>query len=174
MTHRDITSPAADLHDRVSTTGGTGGARLTRLEDPVRVVLPTALAAALARACTTQMDEHRWTAANVAAARRVLTGGSAQVLLEALARRLGRARPSSPGWAVLALPARLADEELQVAAVAPRRDGRRDDEERRRCAEGARGEARHEHSRKRRPPMTGLVRDPRNQRHRVLRVVQAK
>jgi alpha-ketoglutarate-dependent taurine dioxygenase len=117
MTHRDITSPAADLRGRARTTGGTAGGRLTRLEDPVRVVLPTALAAALAQACTTQMDEHRWTAANVAAARRVLTGGSAQVLLEALAGRLDRARPSSPGWAVLALPARLADEELQVAAA---------------------------------------------------------
>jgi hypothetical protein len=117
MTHRDITSPAADLRGRVSTTGGTGGARLPRVEDPVRVVLPTALAAALARACTTQMDEHRWAAANVAAARRVLTGGSARVLLEALAGRVGRACPSSRGWAVLALPARLPDEELRVAAA---------------------------------------------------------
>ena len=116
MTHRDITFPAADLRGRVSTTAGTGGARLAVLEDPVRVVLPTALAAALARACTTQMDGHRWTAANVAAARRVLAGGSAQALAEALTWRLGRGRPSSPGWVVLALPARLADEELQAAA----------------------------------------------------------
>jgi alpha-ketoglutarate-dependent taurine dioxygenase len=117
MTHRDVTFPAAGLRGRVATTGHIGGARLTRLEDPVRVVVPTSLAGALARACTTQMDEYRWSAANVAAVRRVLAENSAQVLLEALAGRLGRGRQSLPGWVVLALPARLSDEELQVAAA---------------------------------------------------------
>ncbi|WP_330481481.1 TauD/TfdA family dioxygenase [Streptomyces sp. NBC_00724] len=88
-----------------------------RIEDPVRVVLPRTLAVALNTACTTQMDEHQWSAENVAAARRVLTGGGAEMLLGALAERLDRTRPSSPGWALLALPAMLEDEELQVAAA---------------------------------------------------------
>ncbi|MER5358559.1 TauD/TfdA family dioxygenase [Streptomyces sp. NPDC002785] len=87
------------------------------VEDPVRLVLPRTLAVALAAACTTQMEEHRWSAGNVAAARRVLTGGGAEVLLGALAERLDRSRPSSPGWALLALPAALEDGELQVAAA---------------------------------------------------------
>jgi len=73
MTSRDITFPAADLRGPVSTTADTGGPP-AGLADPVRVVVPAALAAALARACTTQMDEHQWAAANVAAARRVLAG----------------------------------------------------------------------------------------------------
>ncbi|MER6103750.1 TauD/TfdA family dioxygenase [Streptomyces sp. NPDC001832] len=90
---------------------------MTRVEDPVRVVLPRTLAVSLAAACTTQMEEHRWSAGNVEAARRVLTGGGAEVLLGALAERLDRGCLSSPGWALLALPATLGDEELQVAAA---------------------------------------------------------
>ncbi|WP_331735873.1 TauD/TfdA family dioxygenase [Streptomyces sp. NBC_00057] len=90
---------------------------MTRVEDPVRVVLPRTLAVSLAAACTTQMEEHRWSAGNVAAARSVLTGGGAEVLLGALAERLDRGSPSLPGWVLLALPATLGDEELQVAAA---------------------------------------------------------
>ncbi|MGW1189239.1 TauD/TfdA family dioxygenase [Streptomyces sp. NPDC002559] len=88
-----------------------------RAEDPVRVVLPRALSAALAAACTMQMEDHRWSARNVAAARGVLTGGGAQMLLEALAGRLSRRDRDSAGWAVMALPATLGDEELQAAAA---------------------------------------------------------
>ncbi|MGW1106810.1 TauD/TfdA family dioxygenase [Streptomyces sp. NPDC002540] len=90
---------------------------MTRVEDPVRVVLPRTLAVSLAAACTTQMDAHRWSAGNVEAARSVLTGGGAEVLLGALAERLDRCCPSSPGWVLLALPATLGNEELQVAAA---------------------------------------------------------
>ncbi|WP_331737233.1 TauD/TfdA family dioxygenase (plasmid) [Streptomyces sp. NBC_00984] len=85
--------------------------------DPVRVVLPRTLSVALAAACTMQMEGHRWSAQNVAAARTVLTGGGAQMLLSALAGRLDRGDPSSAGWALLALPATLANEELQVVAA---------------------------------------------------------
>ncbi|MFF9593825.1 TauD/TfdA family dioxygenase [Streptomyces sp. NPDC014646] len=88
-----------------------------RAEDPVRLVLPRRLADTLATACTTQMDEYRWSAQNVTAARRVLAGSGAEALLRALAGRLDRRRPSSPGWALLALPASLGNEELQVAAA---------------------------------------------------------
>lgn len=88
-----------------------------RAEDPVRVVLPRTLSAALSEAATMQMEGHRWSAQNVAAARGVLTGGGAQMLLSALAGRLDRSDPSSPGWALLALPATVGDEELQVAGA---------------------------------------------------------
>ncbi|MFI5774250.1 hypothetical protein ACIA74_38250 [Streptomyces sp. NPDC051658] len=50
----------------------------------------------------------------MAAARTVLTGGGAQMLLSALATRLHRSDPSS---ALLALPATLGNEELQVVAA---------------------------------------------------------
>ncbi|MFF3129603.1 TauD/TfdA family dioxygenase [Streptomyces sp. NPDC057908] len=90
---------------------------MTRVEDPVRVVLPRTLAVSLAAACTTQVEEHRWSAGNVEAACGVLTGGGAEVLLGALAERLDRCCPSSPGWVLLAPPATLGDEELQVAAA---------------------------------------------------------
>jgi hypothetical protein len=89
---------------------------MARLEDPVRVVVPGALAKALAEACTLEMDGHVWAAANLAAARGVLAGPGARALVQALARRLGRCE-DAPGWAVLALPARLTDEELQAAAA---------------------------------------------------------
>ncbi|MCX4734631.1 hypothetical protein [Streptomyces sp. NBC_01363] len=61
--------------------------------DPVRVVLPRTLSVALAAACTMQMEGHRWSAQNVTAARTVLTGGGAQMLLSALAGRLDRSDP---------------------------------------------------------------------------------
>jgi hypothetical protein len=57
---------------------------------------------------------HRWSAQNVAAARPVFTGGGAQMLLSALARRPDRSDPSS---ALLALPATLGNEELRVVAA---------------------------------------------------------
>ncbi|MEV5204966.1 TauD/TfdA family dioxygenase [Streptomyces sp. NPDC053720] len=47
----------------------------------------------------------------------MLTGGGAQMPLSALARRLDRSDPSSAGWALLALPAALGNEELQVVAA---------------------------------------------------------
>ncbi|MCX4734593.1 hypothetical protein [Streptomyces sp. NBC_01363] len=56
----------------------------------------------------------RWSAQNVAAARTVLTGGGAQMLLSALARRPDR---SDRSWALLALPATLGIEELRVVAA---------------------------------------------------------
>lgn len=90
---------------------------MTRLEDPVRVVVPGALAKALAEACTLEMDGHVWAAPNVAAARAVLAGPGAQALVQTVARRLGRGGSDAPGWAVLALPARLGDEALQAAAA---------------------------------------------------------
>ncbi|WP_371097532.1 hypothetical protein [Streptomyces sanglieri] len=85
--------------------------------DPARVVLPRTLSVALAAACTMQMEGHRWSAQNVAAASTVLTGGGAQMLLSALAGRLDRSDPSSAGWALLALPATLGNAELQVVAA---------------------------------------------------------
>ncbi|MFJ7201584.1 MULTISPECIES: hypothetical protein [unclassified Streptomyces] len=85
--------------------------------DPVRVVVPRTLSAALSEACTMQMEGHWWSAQNVAAARGVLARGGAQMLLSVLAGRLDRGDPSSPGWALLALPATLGDEELQVAGA---------------------------------------------------------
>jgi alpha-ketoglutarate-dependent taurine dioxygenase len=90
---------------------------MIRTEDPVRIVVPRSQALALARACTLQMREHRWSEGNVAAARAVLAGDGGAVLLDALRRRLDRSGPAVPGWAVLALPARLGDEELQRAAA---------------------------------------------------------
>jgi Taurine catabolism dioxygenase TauD, TfdA family len=89
---------------------------MVRTEDPVRIVVPRSQAVALAQACTLEMAEHRWTDANVAAARAVLAGDGGAVLLGALRRRLGRSGPPVPGWAVLALPARLGDDELLRAA----------------------------------------------------------
>ncbi|WP_329584767.1 hypothetical protein OG298_00180 [Streptomyces sp. NBC_01005] len=50
----------------------------------------------------------------MAAARTVLTGGGAQMLLSALARRPDR---SDRSWALLALPATLGIEELRVVAA---------------------------------------------------------
>jgi alpha-ketoglutarate-dependent taurine dioxygenase len=90
---------------------------LTRIADPVRVVMPRALADALAGACTLDLDGHRWSAGNTAAARSMLARDGARGLIGALAERLDRAAERGPGWAVLALPARLGDEELQVAAA---------------------------------------------------------
>lgn len=90
---------------------------MTQLVDPARVVLPGSLAAALAGACTAQMDGHQWSTANMAAARTVLAGDGAAALLDALARHLDRNDGDAPGWAVVALPARLGDEELMVAAA---------------------------------------------------------
>lgn len=114
MTHRDTSFPTADPsypeHD------GPHGA-MTRLVDPVRIVLPTTLTMALGQACTEQMDKHRWSETNLAAARTVLTSDRGQALLQALGERLQRSRPGAPGWAILALPARLSDEELQMAAA---------------------------------------------------------
>ena len=89
---------------------------MVRTEDPVRIVVPGAQALALARACTLEVDGHRWSEANVAAARAVLAAEGGSVLLDALRRRLDRSIPSA-GWAVLALPARLEDEQLQRAAA---------------------------------------------------------
>lgn len=56
----------------------------------------------------------RWSVQNVAAARTVLTGGGAQMLLSALAVRPDR---SDRSWALLALPATLGNEELRVVAA---------------------------------------------------------
>jgi len=89
---------------------------MVRTEDPVRIVVPGAQALALARDCTLEVDGHRWSEANVAAARAVLAAEGGCVLLDALRRRLDRSIPSA-GWAVLALPARLEDEQLQRAAA---------------------------------------------------------
>ncbi|MFD9601926.1 hypothetical protein [Streptomyces sp. NPDC059970] len=50
----------------------------------------------------------------MAAARTVLTGGGAQMLLSALAMRPDR---SDRSWALLALPATLGNEELRVVAA---------------------------------------------------------
>ena len=97
-------------------TASGGEATGARPADPVRIVVPRTLAAALAGACTAQMDGHRWAAPNVAAARTVL-GSGAEVVLAALADRLGRRTVPTPGWAVLALPARLGNEDLQLAAA---------------------------------------------------------
>lgn len=93
-------------------------AAMTPLADPVRIVLPTTLATALTRACTQEMNGCRWSTANVGAARAVLTSGPGTALLSALHARLDRGSRTSAGWAVLALPARLSDEDLQVAAAA--------------------------------------------------------
>jgi TfdA family taurine catabolism dioxygenase TauD len=104
-----VNSPRADHRDAT--------AMMTPLEDPVRIMLPTTLATVLIQACTQEMDGCRWSAANVGAARAVLTRGPGQALLSALAARLDRGSPTSAGWAILALPARLSDEDLQVAAA---------------------------------------------------------
>ncbi|MGW3619124.1 TauD/TfdA family dioxygenase [Micromonospora arida] len=85
--------------------------------DPVRVVVPSALARRLAQVCTLKMDGHRWAAANVVAARQVLEAPDARAVLDALRRRLARAVPTAPGWAVVALPERLGDEEVKRAAA---------------------------------------------------------
>lgn len=85
--------------------------------DPVRIRVPRTLALSLAAACTTEMEGHQWSEQNVKAARTVLTGGWGQALLRALAERLDRSQEASSGWALLALPAALEDEELQLAAA---------------------------------------------------------
>ena len=121
MTHRHTAFPTAGFPTAGHVHSDHRGPRdTTRLVDPVRIVLPTTLAMALVQVCTEQMDEHRWSETNVVAARAVLTSDRGQALLRALSERLHRSRPTAPGWAILALPARLADEDLQVAPRAAR------------------------------------------------------
>lgn len=86
------------------------------IEDPVQVIVPHTVAARLAEVCTLDMDGHRWSQVNVHAARTVLAGEGRPVL-DVLAERVARTPVSAPGWVVLALPDRLADEELQRAAA---------------------------------------------------------
>ncbi|WP_029723775.1 TauD/TfdA family dioxygenase [Salinispora cortesiana] len=85
--------------------------------DPVRVVVPSTLACRLAQVCTLEMDGHRWSAPNVFAARQVLDAPLAQAVLDAIRRRLARAVPTAPGWAVVALPPQLGDEEMKRVAA---------------------------------------------------------
>jgi hypothetical protein len=85
--------------------------------DPVRVVVPSTLAHRLAQVCTLEMDGHRWAAPTVSAARQVLDAPDARAVLDAVRRRLARAVPAAPGWAVVALPERLGDEELKRVAT---------------------------------------------------------
>jgi alpha-ketoglutarate-dependent taurine dioxygenase len=85
--------------------------------DPVRVVVPSTVAHRLAQACTLEMDGHRWAAPNVDAARHMLNAPDARAVLDAVQRQLARAVPAAPGWAVVALPVRLTDEELKLAAA---------------------------------------------------------
>lgn len=86
------------------------------IEDPVAVMVPEAIAAGLARVCTLEMERHRWSRTNVDAAREVLTTRGYRVL-GVLAERVARTRLAAPGWAVLALPDELTDEELQRTAA---------------------------------------------------------
>lgn len=86
-------------------------------EDLVRVVVPSMLARRLARVCTLEMDGHRWAGPNVSAARQVLDAPDALAVLDAIRRQLARAVSTAPGWAVIALPERLGDEELKRAAA---------------------------------------------------------
>jgi hypothetical protein len=90
---------------------------VTTIEDPVRVAVPSAVAQQLAHNCTLATNGHAWTSANIEAARAVLSNGYGQVLTRALTERLGRRPDSAPGWAVLALPARLDDDELRCVAA---------------------------------------------------------
>jgi len=75
------------------------------------------LAERLAQRCTLQMTDHQWATANVAAARQVLAEPAGQATLDALASRLARTAATGPGWAVVALPERMGDEDLQQAAA---------------------------------------------------------
>jgi hypothetical protein len=61
------------------------------VEDPVRIRVPGTVASRLAEACTLAVDGHRWSRANVAAARGVLTGGEGRVVA-ALGERVSRGR----------------------------------------------------------------------------------
>jgi Taurine catabolism dioxygenase TauD, TfdA family len=92
-------------------------AAMTTLEDPVRVAAPSTVALRLAQRCTLATHAHEWQQANIDAAREVLGDGCGRVVVGALAERLARSASAAPGWAVLALPARLTDEELQRAAA---------------------------------------------------------
>jgi hypothetical protein len=90
---------------------------VTTIEDPVRVAVPSAVALQLAQNCTLAADGHEWSRANVEAAREVLASGYGPVVVRALAERVARGPDSAPGWVVLALPARLTDEQLRRAAA---------------------------------------------------------
>ncbi|WP_439678176.1 TauD/TfdA family dioxygenase [Embleya sp. MST-111070] len=91
----------------------------TRFTDPVRVVIPHALALRLADACDESTDAHLWSTRNIAAARAIWTGDTGRAVLTALARHSARTHPEACGWAVLALPARLDDRTLlRVGAAA--------------------------------------------------------
>ncbi|NMO50693.1 TauD/TfdA family dioxygenase [Actinoplanes sp. TBRC 11911] len=63
------------------------------------------------------MQGYQWAAANVAAARSVLSENAAGSVVAELGRRLARSAASTPGWAIVALPDRLGDEDLQRAAA---------------------------------------------------------
>jgi hypothetical protein len=90
---------------------------MTTVEDPVRVAVPSTVARWLARLCTLATRAHEWQQADIDSAREVLGDGCGRVVVCALAERLARPATASPGWAVLALPARLADGDLQRAAA---------------------------------------------------------
>jgi hypothetical protein len=79
--------------------------------------VPVAVASRLAAGCDTAMTEHRWSAHNVRAAREVLSIPLARGLVKWLADRLSRQPGSGPGWAVLALPSEMGDENMQRAAA---------------------------------------------------------
>jgi alpha-ketoglutarate-dependent taurine dioxygenase len=90
---------------------------VTTIEDPVRVAVPSTVALQLAQNCTLATEGHEWSRANTDAAREVLSRGFGPVAVRALAERVAAGPDSAPGWAVLALPARLTDEQLQRAAA---------------------------------------------------------
>ncbi|MGI5201604.1 TauD/TfdA family dioxygenase [Spirillospora sp. CA-108201] len=81
------------------------------------VPVPGALSAQLASVCSLATEGHQWSAENVAAARGVLAGEQSHVLITTLTARVSRRAGSTPGWAVLALPDTLGDEDLQRAAA---------------------------------------------------------
>ncbi|MFB9833952.1 TauD/TfdA family dioxygenase [Actinoallomurus acaciae] len=81
------------------------------------ISVPGAISAQLAGVCSLATEGHRWSAGNVAAARRVLADEQSRTLIDALTERVSRRVGSAPGWAVLELPDRLGDEDLQRAAA---------------------------------------------------------
>ncbi|MGH3801598.1 MAG: TauD/TfdA family dioxygenase [Pseudonocardiaceae bacterium] len=86
------------------------------IEDPVATMVPHAVATRLVEVCTLGMEGHRWSQVNVDAARTVLVG-EGHAVVDVLAERVARTPGAAPGWVVLALPDRLADEELRRAAA---------------------------------------------------------
>jgi hypothetical protein len=92
------------------------GAVTTSPPDTREAEIPRELAEELASACSLVMDGHQLSGEDVAAAREILADPAGRNVAARLSALAGR-RQEGPGWAVLRMPARLDDGQLQRAGA---------------------------------------------------------